>query len=413
MTTGGASPVAAAETVEYPTRAREHDLVLVGATGFTGGLTAEYLARHAPPSLRWAVAGRDRNKLTALRDRLSRIEERCADLPIMCVDLGEPGSVEQVADSTRSVASTAGPFVEVGGPLVAACAAAGTDYLDICGESEFVDRTYIDHGERAEHTGARLVHCCGFDSVPHDLGVLFTMSTLRPRVPVNVDGFVRARAGVSTGTVHSAVRASGRARQVRAVAAERRRVERARAVEGLGRRRARTAAGRPRQVPRSARWAVPLPTIDPAVIRRSARALDVYGPDFSYRHYAVVGSLPMVAAVVAGAGGLLLAARIPALREAILRRRPAGDGPGYEQRARSWFTVRFIATTSDRLVVTEVAGGDPGYGETAKMLAEAAMCLLYDAVPATRGQVTTAQAMGTPLVTRLQSAGMTFRVVEG
>jgi saccharopine dehydrogenase (NAD+, L-glutamate forming) len=406
-TAGGVSPAAG----RHSGRRRELDLVLVGATGFTGGITAEYLARHAPASLRWAVAGRDQSRLAALRDRLGRIAERCADLPTVCVDLDDPASVERLAESTRSVASTAGPYVAIGNRLVAGCAAAGTDYLDICGESEFVDRTYIDHAERAEQTGARLVHCCGFESVPHDLGVLFTMSLLGPRASVAVDGFIRARAGLSAGTVHTAVGASGRVRRTRALAAERRRVERARGADATGGRQVRTVAGRPRHVPGSASWAVPLPTIDPTVVGRSARALDLYGPDFTYRHFAVVGRLPTAAAVVAGAGGLLLASRIPPVRRAVLGRRSAGDGPGPARRARSWFTARFVATTSDREVVTEVAGGDPGYDETAKMLAEAALCLLYDDVPATRGQVTTARAMGTRLITRLQAAGMTFRVV--
>jgi short subunit dehydrogenase-like uncharacterized protein len=392
---------------------RELDLVLVGATGFTGGLTAEYLAAHAPESLRWAVAGRDPTRLAAVRDRLGGIDPRCGQLPLVSIDLGDPASVQRVARSTRSVVSTAGPFVALGGPLVGACAAAGTDYLDICGESEFVDRTYIEHGERAENTGARLVHCCGFDSIPHDLGVLFTMSRIGSDAPVTVDGFVRAHAQVSPGTFRSAVGAFGRVRQAHGAARERRHVERARGVAVPAGRRVRSGRDRPRRVPGSGRWAVPLPTIDPVVVRRSARALDAYGPDFTYGHYAVVGSVPKMAAVVTGAGGLLLASQVPLVRAAVLRRRSPGEGPDPRVRARSWFSVRFVAATPGREVVTEVAGGDPGYDETAKMLAESALCLLYDDVPAARGQLTTAQAMGPALIERLQAAGITFRVVRG
>jgi short subunit dehydrogenase-like uncharacterized protein len=389
----------------------ELDLVLVGATGFTGGLTAEYLAAHAPPDLRWGIGGRHAGRLTAVRERLALIDERHHDLPLLHIDLDDAGPVRELVTRTSMVASTAGPFVEHGGLLVGACADAGTDYLDISGEPEFVDRVYLDHGERARETGARLVHCCGFDSIPHDLGVLFTVLRLPVHVPISIDGYVFAHAGLSAGTYHSAIRAFGRARQMRAVNIERRRVEKARGDRPSGGRRVRGGDSRPRKVPSSNRWAVPLPTIDPVVVRRSARAIARYGPDFRYGHFAVVGPLPMVGVTAFGASGLFMAAQIPPVRQFLLNRKRAGGGPTPEQRARSWFKVRFVATTPDATVVTEVAGGDPGYDETAKMLAETAMCLMYDEVPSSRGQVTTAQALGEPLIRRLQTAGISFTVV--
>jgi short subunit dehydrogenase-like uncharacterized protein len=394
------------------TSSRQLDLVLVGATGFTGGLTAEYLAAHAPPDLRWGIGGRDAGRLVDVRDRLALIDERHHDLPLLNIDLDDVGSVRELATTTSMVASTAGPFVEHGGLLAGACADAGIDYLDITGEPEFVDRVYVDYGERARETGARLVHCCGFDSIPHDLGVLFTILGLPLDVPVSVDGYVHAHAGFSAGTYHSAIRAFGRARQMRAAAGERRRAEEARGDRESGSRRVHAGDSHPRKVPGSNRWAVPLPTIDPVVVRRSARAIDRYGPDFRYGHFAVVGALPMIGVAGLGASALWAASQVPPMRRLLLNRRKAGDGPPPEQRARSWFKVRFVATTPDATVVTEVAGGDPGYDETAKMLAETAMCLMYDEVPPSRGQVTTAQALGEPLIRRLQAAGLSFRVIE-
>jgi short subunit dehydrogenase-like uncharacterized protein len=137
-----------------------------------------------------------------------------------------------------------------------------------------------------------------------------------------------------------------------------------------------------------------------------------YGPDFRYSHYVVVGGLPLVAAATAGAGGLLVASRIPPVRRMLLRRMSAGAGPSPKRRADAWFTVRFVATTPSTTLVTEVAGGDPGYDETAKMLAESALCMLFDDVPELSGQLTTAQAMGEPLIRRLQAAGLSFRTLE-
>jgi short subunit dehydrogenase-like uncharacterized protein len=393
----------------WPTleRVDRHDIVLLGATGFTGGLTAEYLARNSPPGLRWAVAGRDVTRVNALAERLTALSAGSKPVRAVRVDVTDAVSVRAAAESTRVLASTVGPFMEYGEPVVAACAATGTDYLDITGEPEFVDRMWLKYHDQAMRTGSRLVHCCGFDSVPHDLGVWFTLRHLPEGVPLVVEGFVRANAGFSAGTYHSAVRAFGRARQSRAIAGRRRASE----SRTTGRR-VRALPARIKREPESRRWAVPLPTIDPVVVRRSARALDRYGPDFAYGHYAVVGGPHLVAGTVAGATGLLVVSQIPAARDALLRLRSAGEGPAADRRAKSWFRVRFAAGGGGRRVLTEVVGGDPGYEETAKMLAESALCLALDDLPECSGQVTTVQAMGDALLARLERADLTFRLVR-
>ena len=158
-------------------------------------------------------------------------------------------------------------------------------------------------------------------------------------------------------------------------------------------------------------WALPLPTIDPQVVKRSAAALERYGPDFAYGHYAAVERLPIALGTVGAVGAVFALAQLPPARSWLLGRMRAGDGPSPERRERSWFNVRFIGEGGGRRVVTEVAGGDPGYDETAKMLAESAMCLALDDNPAVAGQLTTAQAMGDRLLDRLRAAGMSFEVL--
>ena len=157
---------------------REFDVVLFGATGFTGGLTAEYLAGAVPDGCRWALAGRNQGKLEAVRDRLTATHPELADLPLLRADATDPASLADVAGRARVVISTVGPYVQHGEPLVAACVEAGTDYVDLTGEPEFVDNVYVKHHRRAVETGARIVHACGFDSIPHDLGALFTVQHL-------------------------------------------------------------------------------------------------------------------------------------------------------------------------------------------------------------------------------------------
>lgn len=383
---------------------RPYDIVLFGATGFVGTLTAEYLAAHAPRGLRWAIAGRSETKLRRLRERLPG----GAEIGVLVADVADPASLRRLAEHARVVATTVGPYVTYGEELVAACADTGADYLDLTGEPEFVDLMYVRHDARARETGARLVHACGFDSVPHDLGVYFTVRQLPEGVPLRVDGFVTADASFSGGTFASALNQFARGRQLLAAARDRRRHE-----PRLVGRRATTPAGAPRFAPEVGAWALPLPTIDPQVVGRSAKALERYGPDFRYRHYAAVRRLPVAVGGVAAVGALFAAAQLPPARRWLSDRLKPGDGPSAEKRARSWFSVRFVGEGGGRRVLTEVSGGDPGYDETARIFAEAALSLALDDLPPTAGQVTTAVAMGDALTERLRAAGITFRVAAG
>lgn len=380
---------------------RPYDIVLFGATSFAGTLTAEYLAAHGPADLRWAIAGRSEERLRALRERLP--EGTGAE--ILTADVSDPDSLRALAGRTRVLATTVGPYLAYGEDLVAACADAGTDYLDLSGEPEFVDLMYVRHDARARETGARLVHACGFDSIPHDLGVYFTVRHLPEGVPLTVDGFVTADAMFSGGTFASALTQFARGRQMIAAARDRGRHE-----PRLVGRRASAPTGTPRYAQEVGAWALPLPTIDAQIVRRSAKALERYGPDFRYRHYAAVRRLPVAVGGVAAVGALFAAAQVAPARRWLSGRVRPGDGPSAEKRAKSWFSVRFVGEGGGRRVFTEVAGGDPGYDETAKMFAESALSLAFDDLPETAGQVTTAVAMGDALIERLRRAGITFRV---
>ncbi|MCK2221390.1 saccharopine dehydrogenase NADP-binding domain-containing protein [Actinomadura sp. ATCC 31491] len=369
---------------------RPYDIVLFGATGFTGALTAAYLASAAPPGTRWAVAGRDRAKL----ERLG------LGVPVLLADAADRAALADLAARTRVLATTVGPYITHGGPLVAACAEAGTHYVDLTGEPEFVDRTYLLHHDLAARTGAKLVHACGFDSVPWDLGVLHTVGKLPEGVPLTVSGFLRVNGRPSGGTLSTVLTVAGRARQAAEAAARRRAVE----PRPKGRRIS-SRPGGPRYV---GGWALPMPTLDPLIVGRSARLLDRYGPDFTYRQHFAVRTLPRALAVAGGAGALAAAATLPPVRGLLRGRLRPGAGPSPEQRARSWFRVTFLGEGGGERVVTEVAGGDPGYDETAKMLGESALCLAFDDLPDRAGQLTTAAAMGQALIDRLVRAGITF-----
>jgi len=378
---------------------RTYDIAVLGATGFTGRLIAAYLASHAPPAARLALAGRNLTRVEGVGAGLAR--------PVGAVelDVGDPTSVESLARSTRVLVTTVGPYLESGEPVVSACAVAGTDYLDLTGEPEFLDLMYLKYHDVAVRSGARLVHACGFDSMPHDLGVQFTVDHLPEGVPLTVRAAVRVRGTVSGGTAASALEIMARQRQAAAVHALRSRVEPPRSG-----RVARAIPGGIRWDPGLRSWLLPMPTIDPLVVTASARALPRYGPDFTYCHQLAAGGTGRTIATASGIGMIFGLAQLPPARRALLRLRPAGSGPTPAQRERSSFAVRFVGEGDGVRVTTEVTGGDPGYTETSKMISEAALSLAFDDLPPTSGQVTTAVAMGTTLRHRLERAGITFRV---
>jgi short subunit dehydrogenase-like uncharacterized protein len=247
------------------------------------------------------------------------------------------------------------------------------------------------------------VSCGGLDAIPADVGAFFTVAQLPAGQPIRMAGYLRLQARFSGGTERSAIKALGSTRPVwpppPPATASGRHVE--------------VLAGKVERLPEFG-WVSPMPTIDGPIVVRSAAVLDHYGPDFRYGHHAAHGSLAVLLAAGVFFGILALLARIPPLRALLLAfAKRSGDGPSEEVRAKSWFKLRFIAESGGKKVQTEVSGGDPGYGETSKMLAESALCLARDRerLPARAGVLTPAAAMGDALLERLQRAGLKFEVL--
>ncbi|MBJ7353695.1 MAG: saccharopine dehydrogenase NADP-binding domain-containing protein [Thermoleophilaceae bacterium] len=386
---------------------RDLDIVLYGATGFVGELTAEYLAANSPDSLRWALAGRNPEKLTALRSKLAKANPALADLPLIAADAADATSLEEMARSTRILISTVGPYALYGEPLVKACAENGTHYLDLTGEPGFVDEMYLKYDATAKSTGAKLVHCCGFDSIPHDLGAYFTVLQLPENVPITVESRVRASGMISGGTFYSALNGMGHAKQT--VDAVRERLKREPRPEGRKVGLVKPGLRRDKEM---GMWTAPLPTIDQFIATRSASTIDRYGPDFKYGHNYAAKHLPTVFLGTAGVASVFVMAQIPPIRKGLLKLIPPGSGPSAEKRAKSWFRVEFVGNGGGKTVRTAVSGGDAGYEETSKMLAESGLALALDVTPERSGQLTPVAAMGDALLERLPKAGIKIEVVE-
>lgn len=382
---------------------RPYDIALLGATGFTGALAAHYLAEHAPKEVRWVLAGRNERKLEEIRRSL--LGSSCPPRAVIKADVKDRASLLALAADTRVLMTTVGPYAEHGDPVVDAAVEAGTDYVDITGEPDFVAGSIKRLHERAEKKGLRIVHCCGFDSIPADLGAQFTVEQLsKGSGAVEVRAYVRSRGTFSGGTWHSAVRGFSRIRSPENARLPRATPAAGRTVGGV--------KGRIGWVKELGDWAVPMPLIDPEIVLRSAAFGTEYGEAFRYGHFARVKRFGTVVGGIAAIGGLVALAQFKPTRELLLKVRAQGDGPSEAQRKKSWFEITFVGTRGDEKVVTTVSGGDPGYSETAKMVSESALCLALDhkRLPARAGVLTPASAMGKLLRERLVARGMRFHV---
>jgi short subunit dehydrogenase-like uncharacterized protein len=405
---------------------RTHDVVVYGATGFVGRLTAAYLAEHGPEDARIALAGRSRERLEEVRNRLGG---RALSWPVLVADSSDRAALDDIAASTRSIATTVGPYAKYGVPLVTACAEAGTHYADLTGEVFFIREVIERCDAVAKQTGARIVHSCGFDSIPSDLGV----QVLHERVRADGEGeledttFVLTgmKGGVSGGTLASLM---GQIDELRRDSKKRKVVADAYSLSPARDKEpevddARDVHG-PLRDEELGGWMAPfvMASFNTRIVRRSNALQDwAYGRRFRYRELMRTGRGPLGAAKAAGVIGALGAAvgglALSPTRALLDRVLPSpGEGPSEKTRVNGFFDIEVHARTSTgaRYVAHVAAKGDPGYGATAVMLGESALSLALDGdrLPPAAGVLTPATAMNGALTERLRSAGFTFEVAR-
>jgi short subunit dehydrogenase-like uncharacterized protein len=402
--------------------ARTYDVVVYGATGFVGKLLAGYLAEHAPRDTRIALAGRSRARLQEVRDALPPAARGWA---VLTADSSDRAALDALAGQTRVLATTVGPYARYGMPVAEACAEAGTHYADLTGEVLFV-RDAIDQVDAvARKTGARIVHACGYDSIPSDLSTFL----LAQRAAADGAGgltdvrlVATLRGGFSGGTIDS-MRAQLEALQEdparRKVLSDPFALSSDRSAEP--RTRQPRDAGPPERLP-DGRWAAPffMAPFNTRIVRRSNALQDwAYGRALSYGEVMGTGrGIPGAATAVgttAGLAGALAAMAFPPTRALLDRVLPApGSGPDEETREQGWFRMVVDAQTESgrRYRATAAGPGDPGYAATAVMLGESALALALDGdrLPERAGSLTPATAMGQVLVERLRAAGQTYEV---
>ncbi|WP_370325185.1 trans-acting enoyl reductase family protein [Euzebya sp.] len=400
---------------------REFDLIVYGATGFTGRLVCEHILDRAPEGLRWALAGRSEDKLRGVADDLG------TDVPLVIADSDDRASVEAMAARTRVVCTTVGPYALHGTSLVAACAEAGTDYCDLTGEVPWMREMIDTHQDAARRSGARIVFSCGFDSIPSDLGTWFAQQQMMAHHAVHSPAvhmrLKAARGAASGGTVASMlnqVEAATRDRETRRVLFDPWALQPAGERTGPGT----SDAVMPTYDRDFDAWTGPfvMAMINLRVVRRSNALLGYpWGREFRYDEAVLLGGGPLgavKAGALTGAMGIGMAGlAVGPIRRLATRFLPSsGEGPSAEARRRGFFDIRLLAehpTDRSKDVMVRVLGDrDPGYGSTAKMLGESALSLAAGESEVEGGMWTPASALGQPLRDRLQRyAGVTFEVI--
>jgi short subunit dehydrogenase-like uncharacterized protein len=407
---------------------RTHDLVVFGATSFVGQLLARYLYQEfgLRGRLRWAIAGRSRAKLEELRRSLG---PGAARLQIIVADAADEQALGEMCAAAGAVASTVGPYALYGEPLVRACVESGTDYCDLTGEPQWIRRMLQKYEDAARKSGARIVHCCGFDSIPSDLGVHFLQREARARFgrPCRrVKMRVKAMSGgLSGGTAASAMNAF---REMAADPKLRKELANPYSIcpKGHG---SKTRQPNVKFVEYDEDfqcWVAPfvMAAANVRIVHRSnALARNAYGAEFQYDEAMLAGrglrGRAIATSIATGLGGFAVAASVAPLRAALERFvLPApGEGPGPEKQKSGFYDLRFLGQTEDgQSIRVKVTGqGDPGYGSTSKMLGQAAAMLALDvprsSVPG--GFWTPATIFGDELIERLEKhAGLRFEVLE-
>jgi short subunit dehydrogenase-like uncharacterized protein len=384
------------------------DIVVYGATGFTGQLVAEYLAARyrGDKQLKWAIAGRSLDKLKSVRDAIGA----APDVPLIVADAGDPGSLKAMIDQTQSVLTTVGPYQLYGSELVAACATSGTDYLDLCGEPVWMRQMIDAHEAAAKSSGARIVFSCGFDSLPFELGVYFCQEAAKNTWgarAARVKGRVRDMKGTFSGGTYASIKATfaAAAKDLSLVAMLKNPFVLTPGFEG------------PKQPPGNKplfdedlqMWTAPfvMSTINTRSVHRSNLLMGFpYGKDFIYDEMVLTGTGEKGEAnarLVMAANNKMGGSEGP----------KPGEGPSKEERENGSYDLLFVALAPDGRQARVVVRGDrdPGYGSTSKMIAECAVGLLRDAPEVAGGIWTPGAAMADRLIRRLvDHAGLTFQV---
>ncbi len=367
---------------------KKYDIIIWGATGFTGKLICNYLANHNDiNNIKWAIAGRDKNRLSQIAKKHS--------ISYYIANSFDSKSLDKLSEDSQLIITTVGPYSIYGEKLIASCIKNNTHYLDLTGEPNFVKRISSKYKNAAQNSKAIIMHSCGFESVPSDLGAYLTVKQLNGQ-NVDLTYYLKTKGRISGGTWASFLNSISL---------------------GLGEAKLATNKGTTNNTKkqkkifyshRFKKWAMIFPVIDKYLVMKSSRNMQEYGEHFNFNLYTLQKSLFSIILIILGIASLSFLSKVKFVKNFLLSRIPSGTGPSKEQRKKHWFEVNIIGKTESKEAQTIISGGDPGYEETAKFISETALCIIMqkDQLLKNKGILTLVECTGDLMRTRLENAGI-------
>ena len=373
---------------------KDYDLIVFGASGFTGVLIAEYLSNHKDiKNIRWAIAGRDKKKLELISRKFS--------IDFILADSFDQESLNSMCRKSKLIISTVGPYDIYGEKLIKACVKEESHYLDLTGEPAFIQKMSHKYSASVENKDVILIHCCGFESIPADLGTYLTVKELQSN-DINISYYLKTKGKISGGTWASFLNAITSKQPIfhknKTTKKPKKRMKSKKLFYS----------------DRFKKWALFFPVIDKYIVMKSSGSFKEYGSNLSFNQYILLPSLLSALILIFSIFSVALLSKLKFFKKFLLDHIPSGNGPSEEERKKHWFDVSIIASSNTKEVITRIKGGDPGYGETSKFISEMALCILLesDQLIKSKGILTPVECTGELMLNRLQNTGISIEVSD-
>ena len=368
---------------------KEYDLIIHGATGFTGQLICDYLYKHNDSkAIKWAISGRNTSKLEPISKKYN--------VDLFQVDSFENKALDLITSRSKVIISVVGPYAIYGKQLIESCVNNNCHYLDITGESSFVQYVKNKYSKKAIETNTILISCCGFESIPPDIGTYYSIKQLNEE-NIDIKCYMKTKGQISGGTWASFLNISSSGKIKKKIQNNQTKKQ-----------------GTKNKIlfynKELKKWALIFPDIDQYIIRRSSKLIDGYGENVRFVKYMLFKSLFKVTALLVPLFFILFLAKFKFSKKWLESFIPSGTGPSEEARAKHWFEYTLIGKTEKQKIITTVKGGDPGYGETSKFVTEMGLALILnkDQLNHNKGVLTPAACAGDVILKRLQKSGIEF-----
>jgi len=366
---------------------KEYDLIIHGATGFTGQLICEYLYNHNDSKLiKWAISGRNISKLKPISKKYN--------IDLFKVDSLELKSLDLITSKAKVIISVVGPYVIYGKQLIESCVTNNCHYLDITGESSFVEYVRNNYSKKAINANTMLINCCGFESIPPDIGTYYSVKELNEK-NIDIKCYMKTKGQISGGTWASFLNHFNSTKNKKKIQNDNLKKEKNKILF---------------YNKELKKWALIFPDIDQYIIRRSSNLIDDYGSNVKFVKYMLFKSLFKIAALLIPLFFISILAKFKTSKKWLESFIPSGTGPSKEQRKKHWFEYILVGKTEKQKIITTVKGGDPGYSETSKFVTEMGLALILDIdqLNYKKGVLTPAACAGDVILKRLQKAGIVF-----